>query len=100
LRATTQGVLVTVADWFESYAQALEEKLGHPEPGLHLPKEARNPLLDMARNVAHGTERKNAPLAAYVAGRYVAARAHQGIDEDAALAEALAAAEAVIPAAE
>jgi hypothetical protein len=93
-------VLVTVADWFESYAQALEEKLGHPEPGLHLPKEARNPLLDMARNVAHGTERKNAPLAAYVVGRFVAVRAHQGIDEDAALAEALAAAEAVIPAAE
>jgi hypothetical protein len=93
-------VLVTVADWFESYAEALEEKLGHPEPGLHLAKGVRNPLLDMARNVAHGTERKNAPLAAYVAGRYVAARAHQGIDEDAALAEALAAAEAVIPAAE
>jgi Domain of unknown function (DUF6457) len=100
LKATTQGVLVTVADWFESYAQALEEKLGHPEPGLHLAKEARNPLLDMARNVAHGTERKNAPLAAYVTGRYVAERAHQGIDEDAALAEALAAAESIIPAAE
>jgi hypothetical protein len=91
---------LTVADWFESYAQTLEEKLGHPEPGLHLAKESRNPLLDLARNVAHGTERKNAPLAAYVVGRYVAARAHQGIDEAAALAEAIAAAEAVTSAAE
>jgi Domain of unknown function (DUF6457) len=85
-------------DWFESYAQALEKKLGEEEPAVHLSKGAKNPLLDMARIVAHGTERKNAPLAAYVAGRYVAARAHQGIDEGAALAEAFAAAQALIPA--
>lgn len=29
-------------------------------------------LLDLARVVAHGTERKNAPLAAFLAGRWVA----------------------------
>jgi hypothetical protein len=89
-----------MSDWFERYAQALEEKLGEAEPGVHLSKGAKNPLLDIARIVAHGTEKKNAPLAAYVAGRYVAARTHQGIEEDAALAEAFAAAEAVIPAAQ
>jgi hypothetical protein len=85
-------------DWFESYAHALEERLGGEEPAVHLSKDAKNPVLNMARIVAHGTDRKNAPLAAYVAGRYVAARTRQGIDEDAALAEAFAAAEAVIPA--
>jgi hypothetical protein len=85
-------------DWFESYAQALEEKLGEEEPAVHLSKDVKNPLLNMARIVAHGTDRKNAPLAAYVAGRYVAARTRQGVDEAGALAEAFAAAEAVIPA--
>lgn len=29
-------------------------------------------LLDLARVVAHGTERRNAPLAAYLAGRWAA----------------------------
>jgi hypothetical protein len=87
-------------DWFERYAQVLEERLGPSERRVRLSKSARNPLLNLARIVAHGTERKNAPLATYVAGCYVAARIDQGVDEDAALAEALAAAEAVIPAAE
>lgn len=86
-----------MADWFEIYAEALEDKLGHAEPAVHLSRDARNPLLNIARIVAHGTERKNAPLAAYVAGRYVAARAQQGIDESAAMAEALAVAEAAVP---
>jgi Domain of unknown function (DUF6457) len=87
-------------DWFERYAQALEENLGHAESGIQLSKAARNPLLALARIVAHGTERKNAPLATYVVGRYVAARTGQGVDEDAALAEALASAEALVPSSE
>jgi hypothetical protein len=87
-------------DWFERYAQALEEKLGHPEGGVRLSKTARNPLLNLARIVAHGTERKNAPLATYLAGRYVAARTDQGVDEDTALAEALSSAEALVHSAE
>lgn len=84
-------------DWFQEYAAALEERLGRSEPTVRLLRESKNPILDLARIVAHGTERKNAPLAAYVAGRYVAARAAQGVDEAAALAEALAAAEAITP---
>ncbi|MGH2698513.1 MAG: DUF6457 domain-containing protein [Actinomycetota bacterium] len=84
-------------DWFERYAAALEERLGSPEPAVHLRSELRNPVLTLARIVAHGTERKNAPLAAYVAGRYVAARSAQGRDEAGAVREALEIAEAITP---
>lgn len=87
-------------DWFEEYAAALEERLGGSDPHVHLTQEAKNPILDLARIVAHGTERKNAPLAAYVTGRFIAARGAQGADEAVALAEATAAAEAVTPAAQ
>jgi hypothetical protein len=82
-------------DWFEEYAGALEERLGSPEPALHLPGHLKNPILILARVVARGTERKNAPLATYVAGRYVVARGAQGVDEATAVAEALEIAEAV-----
>lgn len=44
-------------------------------------------LLRIAREVAHGTERFNAPLCTYVAGRYVAARVAAGADEATAIAE-------------
>ena len=47
--------------------------------------------------MAHGTERKNTPLATYVAGRYVVARDAQGVDEATAVAEALKIAEAITP---
>jgi hypothetical protein len=35
-------------------------------------------LLSIARDVAHGTERKYAPLASFVAGRYVELALHEG----------------------
>ena len=38
------------------------------------PSEA-DTVLDLARVVAHGTERRNAPLAAYLAGRWAALNA-------------------------
>ncbi|MBJ7593981.1 MAG: hypothetical protein JF886_03825 [Candidatus Dormibacteraeota bacterium] len=44
-------------------------------------------LLRIAREVAHGSERFNAPLSTYVAGRYVAARVAAGADEATAIAE-------------
>jgi len=47
-------------------------------------------LLDLARTVAHGTERRYAPLSTYLAGRYVAERVAAGMAEDEALAEAAA----------
>jgi hypothetical protein len=84
-------------DWFDKYAAALEQALGRSAPDVHLQRHAKNPILLLARVVAHGTERKNAPLAAYVAGRYVAARAAEGVEEERALAEAVAAAESITP---
>ena len=50
--------------WLDRFADALQV------PRLE-PAEADS-LLDLARVVAHGTERKNAPLAAFLAGRWVA----------------------------
>ena len=35
-------------------------------------------LLDLARVVAHGTERRFAPLVSYLAGQYVVARTRDG----------------------
>lgn len=50
--------------WLDRFADALHV------PRLD-PAEADS-LLDLARVVAHGTERKNAPLAAFLAGRWAA----------------------------
>lgn len=79
----------------QRYAAALGERLGREEEAVRLPREAVGPILDLARVVAHGTERKNAPLASYLAGRYAAAREAEGIEPATALAEALAVAEAL-----
>lgn len=48
-------------DWLDRYATALGV------PPLDLAEV--DAILDLARVVAHGTERKNAPLAAWLAGR-------------------------------
>jgi hypothetical protein len=53
-------------------------------------------VLRLARDVAHGSERKNAPLAAFIAGRYVEHRLRQNIDAEAALAEVIDAAAALL----
>jgi hypothetical protein len=48
----------------------------------------RAQLLRIARDVAHATERQNAPLAAYLIGRFVQAAVATGISEAAALDQA------------
>jgi hypothetical protein len=53
-------------------------------------------ILNLARDVAHGVERRLAPLAAYLTGRFVAERLRQGATVDEALAEAQAAARSLI----
>jgi Domain of unknown function (DUF6457) len=45
-------------------------------------------LLRIARDIAHATERQNAPLAAYLIGRYVQVRVTAGSSESEALAAA------------
>jgi len=49
-------------------------------------------VLDLARDVAHSTERRFAPVTAYVVGAYVAGRVATGADAHAAVADAQAAA--------
>ncbi|MGH2729570.1 MAG: DUF6457 domain-containing protein [Actinomycetota bacterium] len=84
-------------DWLDRYADALANMLeGAGDPGLQ--RGERNVVLDLARIVAHGTERKNAPLAAFVAGRYSALRETGGADRDSAVAEAVDAARRLLDA--
>jgi len=47
--------------------------------------------------VAHGTERRFAPLAAFVAGHYVAARTRSGVPVDQAVSEAVEVARSLLP---
>jgi Domain of unknown function (DUF6457) len=53
-------------------------------------RESRALLLRLARDIAHATERQNAPLATYLVGRYVEQRRREGVGEAGALAEAAA----------
>jgi hypothetical protein len=48
--------------WIPAYAEAL---------GITLDDAEIEAILALARDVAHGTERKNAPIAAFLAGRFV-----------------------------
>jgi hypothetical protein len=59
-----------------------------PELAAAVPKRRQRALiLRLARDVAHAGERQNAPLATYLAGRYVEFRHGQGVSAEAALAE-------------
>lgn len=71
-------------EWLTTYSDALGVEALDPE--------TRSRILELARVVAHGTERKNAPLAAFVAGLHAA-----GKDRRAAVAEALDAARRSLP---
>jgi hypothetical protein len=77
------------ADWPLAFAAALAELGGEP---VGLSRGETTTLLRLARDVAHGTERRFAPLAAYLAGRFVAERVRSGAGVEEALAEAAAAA--------
>lgn len=69
-------------DWLDQLATTLGlDPLGPDE---------MNDLLDAARDVAHGVERKITPLAAFVLGMAVRDRMAGGADREAALADTLA----------
>jgi hypothetical protein len=68
-------------DWPERYSAALE---------LDLTAEEIDTILDLARDVAHATERRFAPLSTYLTGRYVTRRQTEGATVDEALREARA----------
>ena len=69
----------TAAEWVSRLAVELDD-----EP---LSPHTQAEVLGLARDVAHGTERKAAPLASFVAGRYVQRAVADGRDVDQALRE-------------
>lgn len=64
---------------------------------MALDDEHADAVLDLARVVAHGSERRYAPLATFLAGQFVVARVEAGQSVAAALAEAQALAERLLP---
>jgi hypothetical protein len=79
-------------DFIERYALAL---LGSPDAHLSAQEEAG--VLELARIVAHSSERKNAPLASYISGLYCALDAETAEDRRKALARALHTARTLLP---
>jgi hypothetical protein len=69
-------------DWPRTYASALK---------VTLTDEEVETVLDLARLVAHSTERRNAPLAAFLAGRFVGGQPQrpEALSEAVAVAERL-----------
>ena len=78
-------------EWMDELAAALGEE----------PLEAREvgAILKLARDVAHGVERKLAPLSTFAAGVLVGRRIAEGVPRAEALTEALSAARSLIPSA-
>ncbi len=72
------------ANYPDRYAEAL---------GLRLTEEEADTVLDLARVVAHGSERRFAPLSTFLAGQFVAELVRTGLSPIEALAEAVAIAE-------
>lgn len=75
--------------WLDSLAEALgEPPVDRGQIGA---------MLRLSRDVAHGVERKMAPLSTFVAGMHVGRRAAEGATSDEALQEVLDAANALVP---
>ena len=70
--------------WITSYANALQNAIDAEPPVVD--EEA---ILDFTRRVAHGSERKNAPLATFLAGWFVGARVADGVSPEEAWSEAM-----------
>ncbi len=79
------------ANYPDQFAQAL---------ALQLAPEEIDAVLDLARVVAHGSERRFAPLSTYLAGQFVAELVRTGVPRKEALAEAIAIAERALAAGE
>jgi Domain of unknown function (DUF6457) len=76
-------------DWLERWAEELGER--------PLTNEEIGAMLRLSREVAHGVERKLAPLSTYLAGIHVGRRMAEGASEADALAEVLAAGDRLLP---
>lgn len=78
--------------WIASLSQRLGERTLSPEE--------IGAILQLARDVAHGQERRLAPLATFLAGLHVGRRASEGSDPESALSEAVAAIRELAPSSE
>ena len=76
-------------EWLDRYAG----QLGLPS----IDADTARAVLGLSREVAHGAERRLAPLCAYLAGLHVARRADDGIDRAQAIGEAIEAARSMLP---
>jgi len=76
-------------DWLDDFARALGER--------PLEREELGAVLALARDVAHGVERRLAPLASFVAGMHVQRRVAEGAGVSDAVEEVRAAARTLIP---
>jgi Domain of unknown function (DUF6457) len=76
-------------DWIDRLAEALGEK-------PVTPAELRT-VLGLARDVAHGVERKLAPVSTFLAGVHVGKQSGLGTSREEALARAVDRAEQLIP---
>ena len=85
---TDPGTDGATEEWPRRFARAL---------GLDLADSEVDALLALARDVAHGSERRFAPLSSFVAGRFVSVRAAEGVPAADALAEAIAVARSMLP---
>ncbi len=72
------------ANYPDRYAEAL---------GLTLTEQEIDAVLELARVVAHGSERHFAPLSTYLAGQFVAELVRTGLSRAEAITEAAAIAE-------
>ena len=76
-------------DWLDDFARALGER--------PLEREEVGAVLALAREVAHGVERRLAPLASFVAGMHMQRRVAEGAGVADVVEEIRAAARTLIP---
>lgn len=81
-----------MSEFVDSYAEVLSEAAG-----ISLAVGDEDQILELAREVAHGTERKNAPLATFLAGAYVGTKLAAGFSASDSAAEAVGAARRLLP---
>jgi hypothetical protein len=78
------------SDLLQRLASALSAAAAEGAQLVPLDLGERALLLRIARDVAHASERQNAPLASYLVGRFVQMRISAGVAESEALADAAA----------
>lgn len=85
-------------NWLDRYGKELVGTSDALFGPLEINSKEVDLLLEIAKVVAHGTERKNAPLATYLVGRYVASRKIQdnSVSIEAVIVEALRLAESMV----